>query len=135
MFGFLRKCKLWWRRFTNVNVRRGRLGEKTAVKFFKIAGYKIVDKNWRSGRYELDIVVYKQGCFAFVEVRGRSTLQLRSGYDTVDKHKRSAIKIAIEAYLKAHRYIRVYRFDVVSIAWDEHGKIVQLNHYENVTLK
>ena len=68
-------------------------------------------------------------------MRGRSTLQLRSGYDTVDKHKRSAIKIAIEAYLKAHRYIRVYRFDVVSIAWDEHGKIVQLNHYENVTLK
>ena len=34
----------------------GRAGERAAVEYLRGAGYEICVLNWRSGRYELDIV-------------------------------------------------------------------------------
>ncbi|MFQ9211175.1 MAG: YraN family protein [Alistipes finegoldii] len=37
----------------------GRMGERAAAEFLRRAGYEICALNWRSGRYELDIVARK----------------------------------------------------------------------------
>lgn len=130
-----RKCIAQWRYFFNPNVRRGRRGERCAARFLKHQGYVILDRNWRCGRYELDIVAKYATCVVFVEVRGRLSSSLQSGIDTVDKKKKQAILKAIDAYRRQHKGINTFRFDVISIDWDAHGKIQNLNHYENVPLR
>lgn len=134
MFKFFQYLLPKWRRFKNINVQRGHCGEIAAAKFLKRSGYRILDKNWRSGRYELDLVAYKAQCYVFVEVRGRGKSKLVNGYASVDKHKKVSLRKAILSYLKCHRKIQSYRFDIISIQWDNSGKITDLQHYENVAI-
>lgn len=131
---FLKKLKAWWRKFFNPNVRRGREGERAAVRFLERQKYKILARNWMLGRYELDIVAQKAGCIVFIEVRGRAENSFRNGYYSVNRKKKDALKKAVYAFLKHHRKITAYRFDIISIAWNN-DKITALNHYENVPLR
>ena len=96
----LTKLKSWWRKFFNPNVRRGRKGERAAVRFLKKQNYKILAKNWNFGRYELDIVAQKDGCIVFVEVRGRSENCFQNGYYSVNYKKKTALKKATTGALK-----------------------------------
>ena len=131
----LQKIAAWYRRFCNENVRRGQRGERRASRFLKQRGFRILDKNWRHGRYELDIVAEKQGCIVFVEVRGRTLNGLQSGYDSIGYKKKRTIKNAAYIYRKKHPGIKTYRFDIISIDWTNDGKIKAINHYENVVMK
>ena len=132
IFRYFHRLRAAWRKWCNPQVRRGRKGERAAVLFLKKAGYRILDTNYQSGRYELDIVAEKNNCTVFVEVRGRQQSSLQSGYDSVDKTKKHALRCAIFAYLKKHRRIRHWRLDIIAVEWDEKGKISALRHYENV---
>ena len=131
----LQKLGAWYRHFCNPNVRRGRRGERAAARFLKRNGFRILDKNWHHGRYELDIVAQQKGCIAFVEVRGRTLNSLQSGFDSVGRKKKQAIKHAADAYRQSHPGIKTYRFDVVSIDWSKDGQIKAINHYENVAMR
>ena len=129
----LTKLKAWWRRFFNPNVRRGRRGELAAARFLKKNGYKILARNWTLGRYELDVVAQKGNGLVFIEVRGRSKNSFQSGYYSVSRKKKEALKKAIKGFLRRYRNVTTYQFDIISIDWDN-DKMVALNHYENVSL-
>lgn len=135
IFRHFHRLRASWRKHFNSNVRRGRRGERAAVRFLKKAGYRILDTNYQSGRYELDIVAEKNNCTVFVEVRGRQRSSLQSGYDSVDKTKKHALRCAIYAYLKKYRRIQHWQLDIIAVEWDENGKIAALRHYENVPSK
>ncbi len=135
IFRYFHRLRAAWRKWCNPQVRRGRKGERAAVRFLKKAGYRILDTNYQSGRYELDIIAEKDGCIVFVEVRGRQQSSLQSGYDSVDKNKKHALRCAIYAYLKKHRRIQHWRLDIIAVEWDGNGKISALRHYENVPSK
>jgi putative endonuclease len=130
----LKKFVAWYKSFCNENVRRGWRGERIAARFLKKDGFHILDRNWRYGRYELDIVAEKQTCIVFVEVRSRTIKSLQSGFDSVGIKKKTAIKHAACAYRRSHPGIKSYRFDVISIDWTGDGKLQTINHYENITM-
>lgn len=127
-------CKFLQKYVRNANVRRGFRGECAAAKYLKKSKYRILERNWSFGIYEVDMIAEKNNCLVFVEVRGRSETSLQSGFDSVDRRKKQALRMVIKHYLRTHRTYLTYRFDIISITWTDTGKIRSLNHYENVSL-
>jgi len=104
----------------------GRLGERTAVKYLKEKGYKILEKNYKTHVGEIDIIAEKDGVVVFVEVKTRSNGSFGTpaeavGYRKQEKYK----KVAAEYLLKKKRTENECRFDVFGI---ENGEI---EHIEN----
>ena len=127
-------CKFLPKYVHNANVRRGFRGEQAAARYLRKLKYRILERNWSFGIYEVDMIAEKNNCLVFVEVRGRSETSLQSGFDSVDRRKKQALRMVIKHYLRTHRTYLTYRFDIISITWTDTGKIRSLNHYENVRL-
>ena len=53
------------------SIRIGQRGEEIAARFLLSEGFDLLHRNWRSGRYELDIVARKEGVLHIVEVKSR----------------------------------------------------------------
>ena len=52
-------------------MRLGRRGEDIACKYLLDHGHTVVDRNWRSGHLEIDIVTVDPAGLHFVEVKSR----------------------------------------------------------------
>jgi len=108
----------------------GKQGEKTAEDFLLSKGYEIRHTNWKSGKYELDIVAEKDNMLAVVEVKARSSNFFGNPEEFVGKGK---VKRTIDA---THHYIEMYdskletRFDIISILKTSDGKF-DVEHIED----
>jgi putative endonuclease len=110
----------------------GNGGEKLAVNFLKKKKkYKIIEKNWRHGNGEIDIIARDGEVTVFVEVRTRRKNALVSGYFSVTKKKKAALRPVLEAYI-GQNYLQFFRFDVIEVAHD--GAAHALFHYENIPI-
>ena len=113
---------------------RGRLGEDAAVKLLRRKGYRIITRNWRRGRLELDIVARKDGVLVFVEVKARASDAQVSGYHAVGVQKKQALLQAVRLYLKGlPRPPKAYRLDIVEVQICDSGQLA-LNHVENIRI-
>lgn len=96
--------------------RAGRVFEECAARFLQQRGYRIVARNWRCRRAEIDIVAWDRGTLVFVEVRGSRTRGWGDPIESVDRGKRRRLAQGAECFLAAHRLDDVpVRFDVVAI--------------------
>ena len=50
----------------------GRFGEDTAVEFLRGEGYTVIERNFRAGRNEIDIIASDKNYLVFVEVKART---------------------------------------------------------------
>jgi putative endonuclease len=95
---------------------RGRLGEEAAARLARERGWKIVARNWRHGRDELDLVAWDGDVLVFAEVRAREARALVSGYHSVTQRKKRALARAIDAYRRGMaRPPAHFRFDIVEV--------------------
>ncbi|MBQ6145615.1 MAG: YraN family protein [Clostridia bacterium] len=96
----------------------GKRGERLAAWYLFFHGCRILARNWRCGRYEIDIVARERrtGILLFVEVKTRSSTDYGLPRDAVDRRKQLFLTRAAQGYLKqlgdpdAHT-----RFDVVEV--------------------
>ena len=96
----------------------GDRGEAAAAEFFEKAGYDILVRNWRAGRDELDLVALapESKLLVFIEVKTRDELDPKGGYFAVDARKKTALRRAVRAYLRAiARPQAAFRFDIAEI--------------------
>ena len=96
-------------------IQTGRRGEDIAVEYLREAGYLIASRNWRSGRYEIDIVAEKDGVTHLVEVKTRRAGALLSPEATITHHKVASLHRAASAYLAQCRVRGEVEFDLLAV--------------------
>lgn len=112
----------------------GKWGEQLAVDLLVTKGYAIVERNWRAGNLEVDIVAMKDNRIVFVEVKTRS-----SGFvdplDAIDRRRVSRIVRAANSYVKAYNIPHEVQFDVIIIiGTPESGNMPQVEHIPDAFL-
>lgn len=100
------------------NQELGKLGEDYAAKWFGDQGYQILDRNWRSNRVELDLVVAKQDLVIFVEVKTRSNYDFGGAALALSQHKIHHLRQAALFWLKQNKYFAArIRIDLVALQY------------------
>jgi putative endonuclease len=98
------------------NVDRGRDGEEQAASFLVSRGYKIVERNYRTSRGEIDIIARHKGVLVFIEVKSRKNSYFGAPSEAVDYKKQRRIRNTARHYLAKYALPEALcRFDVVSI--------------------
>lgn len=113
---------------------RGTVGEDYAARIMRRKGYWILDRNWRVGHLEMDIICRNLWEIVFVEVKTR-TAQLNNKLPEqyVDADKQRHMVTAANAYMKLKGYNpnKTIRFDVIGIDMTPDCKILGYRHYKN----
>src|ERR1700722_2442661 len=97
--------------------RTGRRGEEAAYFYLRMLGYTMVARNFRSPRCrgEIDLIGWDRDVLCFVEVKTRTTRDVKPGEAAVDRHKRREIAAVARDYLRRCPPSCQWRFDVVSV--------------------
>jgi putative endonuclease len=98
------------------SAQRGAWGEGCAVAALQRCGARVVARNWRWRRCELDVVAVEGGVTVFAEVKVRAVESAESGWASIDARKQHRLMCAGEAFLRRHREVPAEaRFDLVLI--------------------
>ena len=98
------------------NQRRGKYGEDLALRVLKRRGMKLLERNYRAGRMELDLILQDGDVIVFVEVKARSSDRYGLGREAVNAVKQQHLRQAALAYLAARGWMeRPARFDVAEV--------------------
>ncbi len=129
----LPKFKNW---FAQVEPSVGAWGENKAAEFLQEEkGFRIMERNWRSGKEEIDLIAYDGAVLVFVEVKTRRLGGLVPGYYSVNKRKKKALRRAIWAYMRQFRQRpRTYRLDVVEVNRDS-DEDYEVLHFSNIPIQ
>lgn len=84
------------------HLRRGRHGEKQAERYLRAHGLTIVEKNLRTRRGEIDLIMRDGETLVFVEVRLRQQDSLVSAAESLNPAKRKKWKTAAQEYLQTN---------------------------------
>ena len=107
----------------------GKQGEDLAVKHLAHAGYKILRRNWRSGKLEIDIIAENKDFIVFAEVKTRSEDFLEDPRTAITREKQRSMIFAAENYIKWNNVDKESRFDVITVV--KKGDSFVIDHIEN----
>ena len=94
---------------------QGRKFEELAARHYERNGFKVLERNWRAGRKELDLIVRKGNLIVFVEVKSAYSREFGHPSERIDAHKIRNLTAAAQQYLIANAIGRAdLRFDVVT---------------------
>lgn len=93
----------------------GKLGEDLAVKYLQGKGYQILERNWRSGHKEIDIIALDGTTMVVVEVKTRKSDDFGEPDVAVGAMKQRMLIWAADAYVRYKRLDLEVRFDILSI--------------------
>lgn len=95
----------------------GRRGEDAAAAYLERQGLQVLERNWRNGRGEVDIVAIDGDVLVFCEVKTRTTLAAGTPEEAVSATKQRKLTRLAEAYVSAAGLEPCsVRFDVISVS-------------------
>lgn len=94
----------------------GIAGEKLGADYLIHAGYLIVEKNWRYGHWEVDIIATKKDTLHFIEIKTRRSKKFGQPEEKVGKKKMENLINAAEQYLYLQPQWKRIQFDILSIS-------------------
>lgn len=110
---------------------KGRLGEIIASEFLEQKGYTILERNYRFGKSEIDIIASKQPFLSFLEVKLRKSYNFGYPENHLKSTQIRAIKRAAEHYLtQLDQLPAAIRFDIIAIKFDR--TLHEIQHLKDV---
>lgn len=106
----------------------GQKGEDLATDHLKKAGFKILSRNWKWGKHEIDIIAENKDLIVFVEVKTRTDDYQMHPVTAVTSEKQRSIIYSADGYLQKFNINKEGRFDVITII--KTGESFQIDHIE-----
>lgn len=107
--------------------RLGRYGEAVAAGWLEERGYRIVDRNWRCARGELDLVAWDGGTLVFAEVKTRAGTSVGHPLEAITRQKLGRIRHLVPAWFAAHPEVSApaIRIDALAVHVDGPRNVVE----------
>ena len=113
----------------------GQWGEDLAAAYLQGKGYQIVERDWKSGHRDIDIIARDEaGIIVFVEVKTRRNSQYTTPLAAMNYQKLKNLRMAINHYIKFHHFDGSWRFDVITIVGTPGCEQPEVEHIEDFSL-
>jgi putative endonuclease len=126
---------------TPAHQRTGRRGEEAAYFYLRHRGYVMIARNFRTARHhgEIDLIGWDKDVLCFIEVKTRTTRDVKPAAAAVDRQKRRALRVVIRDYLRSlperqFSQMPQWRFDVVTVYYERQTPRPAFELFQNAAL-
>lgn len=106
----------------------GPRGEAIALRYLESIGCKILARNFRRYKGEIDIIAEEGPFLLIVEVKSRSSLLHGEPETSIDERKTELITQTAGYFQEIHDIRRELRFDIITVYFPR-GRKAQLTHF------
>jgi len=110
------------------NQSKGKEGEEQAYQYLIQNQYNILERNWRFGHLEVDVIASDKDRIIFCEVKARSSQTFGPPEINVTKQKQRNLIQAAHHYVCKKGINLEVRFDIITIVFKPK---LQINHIPN----
>jgi putative endonuclease len=107
------------------NTELGAFGERLAEKHLRLKGFNIIDRNYRAGKLEIDLVAEHEEKLIVIEVKTRNTAEIGEPWRAVTKAKQRQLIKAANIYIFSRNVDKETRFDIVSIVHNSYRTTIE----------
>jgi putative endonuclease len=120
---------------TPAHQRTGRRGEEAAYFYLRKLGYTIVARNYRSPRRrgEIDLIGWDRDVLCFIEVKTRTTHNVKPAEAAVDRDKRHELVAMAREYMRPLPPSCQWRIDVLSVYFESTPSEPQFELFRNAS--
>jgi putative endonuclease len=113
--------------------RTGRRGEEAAYFYLRRLGYVMVARNFRSSRRrgEIDLIGWDKNVLCFIEVKTRTTHDVKPAEAAVDRDKQRGLSAVADEYLRHVAPSCRWRFDVVTVYYERRSSQPLIELFRN----
>ena len=98
-----------------IQQEHGQWGEEIAHNYIIEQGMKVLQKNWRYKRAEIDLIAMENETLVFIEVKTRARTDFGLPEEMVNKRKQRLVIDAAQSYMRSIGHEWEIRFDIVAI--------------------
>ena len=112
----------------------GTRGEAYAAAYLKKRGYRIITRNRRHKKGEIDVIAMDREFLVFVEVRTRRSEDFITPEDSIRAEKRKTVRTTVRRLIRKHKTAGLQpRIDVIAIIWPVGAKEPkEVRHHKGV---
>lgn len=109
-------------------IKTGTKGEDLAADYLLSNGFELLHRNWRSGRYEIDILALKDGRLHVAEVKSRSVTGYTTPEEAMTSRKFGSLVKAAGLFLEESGVNADVSFDLIAVDFYPDGS-TDLRYY------
>lgn len=107
----------------------GTKGEDLAARMLEQKGFEVLDRNWRWGRYEIDVVARTGSLLVVAEVKTRRSNYFGEPEEFVSVAQQKRLVASANEYVERHNLDLEVRFDIISIIYNSQQR--KVHHIED----
>ena len=110
------------------------IGEEFATSFLQKKGYKIIERNFRKGYGEIDVIATKNNTLIFIEVKTRISDNFGTPFEAITPWKLNSVVKTAQFYKSFHPALpQSLRIDAVSVKLSIDYSLEKIEILENIS--